>query len=82
MQVIKADTIETAAERILDLLKNDSRLGSRNNVLYFDGWDGLGASAVLRAVASKAPIAGLGFEQIIHIDCSKWENRSASERDS
>jgi hypothetical protein len=65
MQVIKAGTIDSAAERILDELTR--LLSSRDNVLYFDGWDGLGASAVLRAVASKAPAAG--FEQIIHIDC-------------
>jgi hypothetical protein len=51
-QVIQAGTIDQAVERILNELKGDIA-GSRrrrNNVIYFDGWDGLGASAVLRAV--------------------------------
>ncbi|KAL6650192.1 hypothetical protein ACP70R_009117 [Stipagrostis hirtigluma subsp. patula] len=84
-KVIKADTIDAATERILDELKGDTSSFSRENVIYFDGWDGLGASAVLRAVAqrlataSEAP-AGLQFDQIIHIDCSKWENRRAMQR--
>ncbi|KAL6880299.1 hypothetical protein ACP4OV_011864 [Aristida adscensionis] len=88
-EVIQADTIDTAVERILDELKEDSNtsrsLSSRDNVIYFDGWDGLGASAVLRAVsqrltdASEAP-AGLRFDQIIHIDCSMWESRRALQR--
>ncbi|KAL6838180.1 hypothetical protein ACP4OV_011867 [Aristida adscensionis] len=83
-EVIQADTIDTAVERILDELKGRS-LSSRDNVIYFDGWDGLGASAVLRAVsqhltdASEAP-AGLLFDQIIHIDCSMWESRRALQR--
>jgi hypothetical protein len=51
-QVIQAGTIDQAVERILNELKGDIA-GSRrrrNSVIYFDGWDGLGASAVLRAV--------------------------------
>ncbi|KAL6606672.1 hypothetical protein ACP70R_042325 [Stipagrostis hirtigluma subsp. patula] len=89
-KVIEADTIDAAVERILDELKEDPgttrSLSTRNNVIYFDGWDGLGASAVLRAVAQRlaastpeAP-AGLHFDQIIHIDCSKWESRRALQR--
>jgi len=93
LQVFKADSIAEAAERILDELKEDDianttrSIGSRNNVIYFDGWDGLGASAVLRAVAqrltsmasSEAP-AGLQFDQIIHVDCSNWESRRSLQR--
>ncbi|XP_062183756.1 uncharacterized protein LOC133887790 [Phragmites australis] len=89
-EVIRADTIDAAAARILDELKEDTSTRSsrsRENVIYFDGWDGLGASAVLRAVAqrlataSEAPWpAGLEFDQIIHIDCSKWESRRALQR--
>ncbi|XP_037480105.1 uncharacterized protein LOC119357215 [Triticum dicoccoides] len=83
-EVIKADTIDAAAERILDELKNTR---SRENAIYFDGWDGLGASAVLRAVAQRlAPKEqtrppGLEFEQVIHIDSSKWESRRAVQRE-
>jgi len=52
-------------------------VGSRDNVFYFDGWDGLGASAVLRAIAQrlattsadgKRALAELEFDQVIHID--------------
>ncbi|TVU41918.1 hypothetical protein EJB05_15477, partial [Eragrostis curvula] len=72
------------------------RINSRNNVIYFDGWDGLGASAVLRAIAARGTAtskqepaastgsgsvsAGLEFEQVIHIDCSKWESRRALQK--
>ncbi|CAL5036147.1 unnamed protein product [Urochloa decumbens] len=93
MQVIKAESIDAAVERILDELKEDANtttrsISSRNNVICFDGWDGLGASAVLRAVAQRlapgasaeAPPAGLRFDQIIHLDCSKWESRRALQR--
>ncbi|CAL5036146.1 unnamed protein product [Urochloa decumbens] len=92
-EVIKAESIDAAVERILDELKEDANtttrsISSRNNVICFDGWDGLGASAVLRAVAQRlapgasaeAPPAGLRFDQIIHLDCSKWESRRALQR--
>ncbi|OEL30839.1 hypothetical protein BAE44_0008142 [Dichanthelium oligosanthes] len=89
-QVIQADTIDAAVERILDELKdNTSSRSSRENVIYFDGWDGLGASAVLQGVAqrlgasaSKEELAraGLHFEKIIHIDCTKWQSRRAMQR--
>ncbi|KAJ1269772.1 hypothetical protein BS78_06G002700 [Paspalum vaginatum] len=91
-QVIEADTIDAAVERILDELKEGTSTArssrNRENVIYFDGWDGLGASAVLRAVAERlaamasdaAAFAGLKFEQIIHVDCSKWESRRALQR--
>lgn len=89
VQVIKADRIDAAVEQILDELKEDNTarsISTRNNsVIYFDGWDGLGASTVLRAVsqrlavASEAP-AGLKFDQIIHVDCSKWEGRRVLQR--
>jgi len=60
MQNIRADTIDAAAEEILQVLKEKTNttitsrtVGSRDNVFYFDGWDGLGASAVLRAIAQR-----------------------------
>ncbi|CAL5028339.1 unnamed protein product [Urochloa decumbens] len=77
--VINAGTIDAAAQLILDELKGD------NNVIYFDGWDGLGASAVLRAViryidVASEPAVGLRFDQIIHVDSSKWVSRRALQR--
>ena len=61
MQVINADSIDAAAEQILDELKEDNTarsISSRNNsVIYFDGWDGLGASTVLRAVSQRLAVA-------------------------
>ncbi|KAF7087768.1 hypothetical protein CFC21_090932 [Triticum aestivum] len=86
-EVIKADTIDVAVDRILVELGKDTT-SSRENAIYFDGWDGLGASAVLQAVAKRLGVsnepwtrpAGLVFEKIIHIDCSKWEGRRAMQR--
>ncbi|KAF7082131.1 hypothetical protein CFC21_086011 [Triticum aestivum] len=88
-EVIKADSIDVAVERILRELGSDTRRSNnRGNAIYFDGWDGLGASAVLQAIAKRltpsnealARPAGLEFQRIIHIDCSKWENRRAVQR--
>jgi hypothetical protein len=97
VQVIEADTIDEAAEEILKALKEDtdattSVISSGDNAVYLDGWDGLGASAVLRAIAQRlagsspadhhqrSAQAGLEFEQVIHIDCSVWESRRALQR--
>ncbi|XBI43194.1 hypothetical protein VPH35_107996 [Triticum aestivum] len=88
-EVIKADSIDVAVERILRELGSDTRRSNnRGNAIYFDGWDGLGASAVLQAIAKRltpsndalARPAGLEFQRIIHIDCSKWENRRVVQR--
>ncbi|CAL4989228.1 unnamed protein product [Urochloa decumbens] len=91
-EVIKEDTIDGAVDRILEELKEDDTAGTarsttssgRHNVIYFDGWDGLGASAVLRAVGRRltAPAAAASpeFSQVFHINCSKWESRRATQR--
>jgi hypothetical protein len=91
-QVIEADTIDQAVDKVLDELKKEDAAGttsSRHNVIYFDGWDGLGASAVLRAVGRRltpkagsraSAAAGLGFSHVFHIDCSKWESRRAMQK--
>ncbi|RCV32447.1 hypothetical protein SETIT_7G003600v2 [Setaria italica] len=91
-EVIEADTIDAAAEQILNELSKDTTRRSsrsRENVIYFDGWDGLGASAVLRTVAQRLAASasdeqpapdGVQFHHIIHIDCSKWESRRAVQR--
>jgi len=92
-QDICSNTIDEAAEQILEVLKENTytarTVSSRDNVFYFDGWDGLGASAVLRAIAQcltttsadgKRALAELEFDQVIHIDCSMWESRRALQR--
>ncbi|GJN34514.1 hypothetical protein PR202_gb23181 [Eleusine coracana subsp. coracana] len=67
-------------------MHEDSRsISGKDNVIYFDGWDGLGATTVLRNVAQRLavavePHAGLRFDRIIHIDCSKWESKRAVQR--
>ncbi|CAD6254552.1 unnamed protein product [Miscanthus lutarioriparius] len=89
-EVITACTIDSAVERILEELKDigGTSSGRQHNIIYFDGWDGLGASAVLREVGRRlAPAAseekkpalgsGLEFKLIINLDCSKWESRRA-----
>nr|CAB3486330.1 unnamed protein product [Digitaria exilis] len=90
LRVIKADSIEAAAGRILHELKEGGDTGrstSREHMIYFDGWDGLGASAVLRAVAQRLALGApeahgeLRFDHIIHVDCSKWESRRALQRE-
>lgn len=49
--------------------------------IYFDGWHGLGASAVLRAIAEHPPPSLLEkFNKIIHIDHSRWTSRRALQR--
>ncbi|TVU00957.1 hypothetical protein EJB05_53614, partial [Eragrostis curvula] len=74
--LIKADSIADAATEIISFLEGT---GTGRSLTYFDGWFGLGASAVLRAIAkrlrsssSQASTTGLttGLGKIIHIDCS------------
>ena len=51
----RIDTIDGAVERILEELKEDDATGTarsstssgRRNVIYFDGWDGLGVGVVM-----------------------------------
>uniref|UniRef100_A0ACD5ZAP1 Uncharacterized protein n=1 Tax=Avena sativa TaxID=4498 RepID=A0ACD5ZAP1_AVESA len=89
IEVIKADTIDVVVERILSELGADTRRSStRENVIYFDGWNGLGAFAVLQAIAKRLALSTklsmrptrLDFDKIIHIDCSKWESRREMQR--
>lgn len=53
-------------------------------VIYFDGWRGFGASAVLRAVADELTSRGawpeLHIDKVIQIDCSTWKSRRAMQR--
>lgn len=54
--------------------------------MYFHGWGGLGASAVLRAVAKRltmrsSPSQGRRrWEKMIHVDCSVWQSKRALQK--
>lgn len=84
MQNLSPVGIDGAAERILEELNITGSSSSRNNVIYFDGWDGLGASTVLREVSRRLNLgAGHGGPEslrVLHVDCSKWESRRALQR--
>ncbi|KAL5198644.1 hypothetical protein ABZP36_002156 [Zizania latifolia] len=79
---IEANYINEAAEKIIDLSGNKSK----RNVIYFNGWDGLRASAVLEVVArrlkssSGATAKKLGLDKIIHIDCSLWQSKRSLQK--
>ena len=81
MQEIKATNIETAVHQIVSEHLEDSR-NSAPKVFYFDGWGrGLGASAVLRAIAEHPPPSlWEKFDKIVHIDCTRWKSRRALQR--
>ncbi|CAL5008445.1 unnamed protein product [Urochloa decumbens] len=77
---IRAADVETAIQQILPYLEDTSNDASK--VIYFDGWLGAGASAVLRAIAEHPPPSLLAkFNKIIHIDCSRWKTRRALQRE-
>ncbi|TVU01395.1 hypothetical protein EJB05_53164, partial [Eragrostis curvula] len=64
LRVFDAKSIDVAVDRILEELKEDAaglpRSSGRHNVIYFDGWDGLGASAVLRAQGRSYGVGRVG----------------------
>uniref|UniRef100_A0A0D9W523 NB-ARC domain-containing protein n=1 Tax=Leersia perrieri TaxID=77586 RepID=A0A0D9W523_9ORYZ len=74
-------TFDQAVQRILDYFVDNQR---DTRVIYFDGWRGFGASAVLRAVADQlaSPEAclELRLDKVIHIDCSTWKSPRAMQR--
>ncbi|KAM0852612.1 hypothetical protein ACQ4PT_051627 [Festuca glaucescens] len=65
----------------------DGRIKSNihEKVIYIGGWNGFGASTVLRYVAallrSRRTVPKLCFDRTIFIDCSKWKNRRAVQRE-
>jgi len=81
LREIKATNIETAVHQIVSEHLEDSRNSAPNDI-YFDGWGyGLGASAVLRAIAEHPPPSlWEKFDEIIHIDCTRWKSRRALQR--
>ncbi|KXG24440.1 uncharacterized protein LOC110436809 [Sorghum bicolor] len=76
---ITAYDIRTAVQQIVPYLEDTSNNAPR--VIYFEGWYGLAASAVLRAIAEHPPQSlREKFDKIIHIDCSMWKSRRALQR--
>lgn len=66
----KAYDVETAVERIIPYLEDTGR--TAHKAVYFDGWDGLAASAVLTAIAEDPPPSlKEKFTKILRIDCSR-----------
>ncbi|KAJ1271035.1 hypothetical protein BS78_06G098000 [Paspalum vaginatum] len=61
---------------------------NRMKNVYFHGWNGCGAAAVLRSLAQelrsikakKDPPAELCFDGVIYIDCSAWRSRREMQR--
>jgi len=79
MQEISAVDVKMAVQQIVPYLEDTSN--DAPQVIYFDGWYGLGASAVLRAIAEQPPPSlREKFDRIIHIDCSMWKSRRALQR--
>ncbi|KAF7098524.1 hypothetical protein CFC21_100260 [Triticum aestivum] len=72
--------VDGSRENIFQILRT---MGDKR-VIYLHGWDGLGASAVLRSIAEVLPYRRttpeLCFDKIIHIDCSDWKNRRGLQR--
>ncbi|XP_015691794.2 uncharacterized protein LOC102717704 [Oryza brachyantha] len=73
--------LDGAVQEILEYFVEKQR---DTRVIYFDGWRGFGASAVLRAVADELKSRGacpeLRLDKVIHIDCSTWKSRRAMQR--
>jgi len=80
-----ADTIDGAAEQILHLLEGAD---NQREVIYFHGWSGWGASAVLKAVVkqlrSSSRLADTGtardLGKIIHVDVSQWQSKRTLQK--
>ncbi|XBI04104.1 hypothetical protein VPH35_132443 [Triticum aestivum] len=76
---IGPDTVQDAVRRLIPYLEDTS--STANRAIYFDGWRGLAASAVLRAIAEDPPPSLLKkFDKSIHVDCSRWKSRRALQR--
>ncbi|KAJ1266899.1 hypothetical protein BS78_07G015400 [Paspalum vaginatum] len=79
---LHARDVAGAREGILDLIQNNPR---SNITIYFHGWNGFGATAVLRSipqalVTMRDPPPKLCFDKKIYIDCSTWESKRVMQR--
>ncbi|CAM0879276.1 unnamed protein product [Alopecurus aequalis] len=72
--------VDTARKRILNVLQERDNM----KVVYFDGWNGFGASAVLRSIAAVLPSMSKTpqqcFDRILYIDCSEWKSKRAMQK--
>ncbi|NP_001348485.1 uncharacterized protein LOC100381927 [Zea mays] len=82
MRAILATNIEEAKKDILQY----HMISRQKKNIYFDGWDGFGASAVLNSIANElssqkmdAPHE-LRFDKVLYIDCSEWKSRREMQR--
>ncbi|KAL6650309.1 hypothetical protein ACP70R_009234 [Stipagrostis hirtigluma subsp. patula] len=81
---IKLDNIDGQAEEIIGFLKSTNT----GDVIYYNGFLGLGASAVLKEVVTRlrssssgaAAELARGLDKIIHIDSSLWANKRALQK--
>ncbi|XP_044964563.1 uncharacterized protein LOC123424947 [Hordeum vulgare subsp. vulgare] len=75
---LEAKNIDSAAEEIIGVLED----ASKGNMIYFKGWGGFGASALLNLVAQRLKsLATLNkFAKVIHVDCSVWKNMRALQK--
>ncbi|VAH25045.1 unnamed protein product [Triticum turgidum subsp. durum] len=75
---IQAENIDAAAGSIIGVLEDTSK----GNVIYFKGWGGWGASAVLRLVAQrlKSSTRLNKLDKVIHVDCSVWKSMRSLQK--
>ncbi|KAF0929312.1 hypothetical protein E2562_019895 [Oryza meyeriana var. granulata] len=79
MAYISANSVQEAIQQIIPYIERLNYYGCKD--IYLAGWNGLGASAVLRAIAEHPPsYMTEKFDKIIHIDCSRWKSRRALQR--
>jgi hypothetical protein len=76
--------VVAARERILNRIPKN-RTTHSSTIFYYDGWSGLGTTAVLRSIAQvlpsmKDPPPELCFGRIIYINCSTWESQRMMQR--
>ncbi|KAG2565323.1 hypothetical protein PVAP13_7NG097585 [Panicum virgatum] len=73
--------VKRAVEKIIPYLEDTGR--TAHKAIYFDGRDGLAASAVRTVIAiaeDPPPSLKEKFTKILHIDCSRWKSRRALQR--
>uniref|UniRef100_A0ACD5XUR1 Uncharacterized protein n=1 Tax=Avena sativa TaxID=4498 RepID=A0ACD5XUR1_AVESA len=77
---ISAKTVGEAVGHILPYLE-DTTSSTRYNNIYYDGFPGLGNSAVLKCIAQEPPPTLMKkFGKIVHVDCSRWKSRRELQR--
>ncbi|XP_062185967.1 uncharacterized protein LOC133889475 [Phragmites australis] len=79
MLVFPIADVDQVRDWILSVLES-----TKDKVIYFDGWNGLGAAPVLRSVSqvltSMEAYPPKSFDIMIFIDCSVWESQREMQR--